>query len=270
MWPLIIATDDGGCLRNIWSERPGKLGRKPFCKACSKVDRAGENNAACAKATNSAGVADPMAPSADWWEGGKVGLAGGSSMCHSLVAGVRYPTRTVHSLYAMVTSDAVKETVQSASQNWPMDRSDDGVKAGTMCTCRAAGGRAGQSSSASCVDVMTVPLGVRMAMGWAVGRMLTTGAFTVQKCAVLPVSAMAVKSVRVSEGGPTAIGSIIEDNRAQVGVNDEFSILLSTGIDAAVGFPHPQLPALVRVAPWWPACMMILLPPIILVAVASS
>jgi hypothetical protein len=119
-----------------------------LCRACSKVDSAGENIAAWAKATNSAGVADPMAPSAEWL-GGKVGIVGGSSMCHNLVAGVRYPTRTVQSLYAMVTSDAVKDTVQPASQNWPMDSSDDGVKAGTMWTCRADGGRAGQSSSAS-------------------------------------------------------------------------------------------------------------------------
>jgi hypothetical protein len=34
-----------------------------------------------------------------------------------------------------------------------------------------------------------------------------TGTVIVQKCALLPVSAMAMDSVRVAEGGPTVLGS---------------------------------------------------------------
>jgi hypothetical protein len=64
-----------------------------------------------------------------------------------------------------------------------------------------------------------------MVMGWAVGRMLMTGALIVQKCAVLPVSAMAMESVIVVEGGPIVIVSIVDDTSAHVGVNDLFAIL---------------------------------------------
>jgi hypothetical protein len=38
---------------------------------------------------------------------------------------------------------------------------------------------------------MVVPFGVWMVIGLVVGRWFMTGAWTVQKCAVLPVSAMA-------------------------------------------------------------------------------
>ena len=40
---------------------PGKLVRNPLVSAASRVDKAGENREAWAKATSSAGVADPMA-----------------------------------------------------------------------------------------------------------------------------------------------------------------------------------------------------------------
>jgi hypothetical protein len=46
--------------------------------------------------------------------------------------------------------------------------------------------------------------------------MLMTGTVIVQKCALLPVSAMAMDSVRVAEGGPTVLGSIlIKDTSAR-------------------------------------------------------
>ena len=50
----MVAIDCGGLRCNAPSVSPGKLIRYPFCKATSKVESAGENNVACAKATNSA------------------------------------------------------------------------------------------------------------------------------------------------------------------------------------------------------------------------
>ena len=64
------------------------------------------------------------------------------------------------------------------------------------------------SSSATCVEYMTVPLGLAMPMGWEVGRLLRTVAVTVQKWAVLPLSAIATESEgEVGVGGPT--GSVL-------------------------------------------------------------
>ena len=58
MCPLTIATEVGGCLVNDLDVRPGKFGRKPQSSAWCSVERAGEKRVACAKATNSAGVAE--------------------------------------------------------------------------------------------------------------------------------------------------------------------------------------------------------------------
>jgi hypothetical protein len=55
-----------------------------------------------------------------------------------------------------------------------------------------AGGSWGRSNSASWVDCMRVPLGLRIVIGLVVGRLLTTLASAVQKVLVLPVSAMAI------------------------------------------------------------------------------
>jgi hypothetical protein len=50
----------------------------------------------------------------------------------------------------------------------------------------------GKSRSASWVEVITVPFGLRIVMGVRVGRLLVTGAVMVVKWAVLPVSAIAM------------------------------------------------------------------------------
>ena len=90
-----------------------------------------------------------------------------------------------------VTLVAVKATAQPASHNWPMEMREVDASSGTMWIWRAAGGSIGKSSSASCVDVMMVPLGLRMWIGWRERRLLMTGASMVPKWAVLPVSAIA-------------------------------------------------------------------------------
>lgn len=96
---------------------------------------------------------------------------------------------------------------------------------------------------------------------------MMTGALMVQKCAVLPESAMAVVECRIcGEGGPIAIGALMEDTRAQVGGDDEFAIVSSA--KAAKGFPLGQLPAGRRGREG--GAMMVVLPPMRLEAVAAS
>ena len=57
-YPLIVATDCGGCSRCNLAIRSRQLGRYPRSSAVVRVDKAGEKRAAWAKATNSAGVAE--------------------------------------------------------------------------------------------------------------------------------------------------------------------------------------------------------------------
>jgi hypothetical protein len=156
------------------------------------VERAGEKRAAWVKATTkSAGIADSIAACAVW-DGGVVGALVGRDRCHSLVVGSRCLVKRMLSAKAMVTCLVVNLTVQPASQNWPIDRREGHTSTGTMCTHRVARGSMGKSSSASCIEVITLPLGLRIMMGVSVVRWLMTGAVMVAKWAVLPVSAIAM------------------------------------------------------------------------------
>jgi hypothetical protein len=67
------------------------------------------------------------------------------------------------------------DIVQPASHNCPMERREWDAKSGTIWTFWAAGGRPGTSSSASWVECMMEPSGLRMLMGSSVGRWLMTG-----------------------------------------------------------------------------------------------
>ncbi len=87
---------------------------------------------------------------------------------------------------------AEKTTSQPASHNWLMDNNEWVRRAGTMWTWRAELGRLGMSSSASCVEYIINPLGLVIPIGVVVRRLLMTCASTVQKWAVLPLSAMAM------------------------------------------------------------------------------
>jgi hypothetical protein len=62
-----------------------------------------------------------------------------------------------------------------------MESKDTLLRAGTMWTRRAAKGRLGRSSSASCVEYITVPFGLVMPIGRRVMRLLTMCAETLQK-----------------------------------------------------------------------------------------
>lgn len=87
-----MATELGGYFCNALAVRPRKLGKNPQWSACLSVDNAGENNAAWAKATISAGVAECTAECA-----AIVGTVGTIDdwtklKCQSPVSGVRTPS----------------------------------------------------------------------------------------------------------------------------------------------------------------------------------
>ena len=158
--------------------------------------------------------------------------AGGRLRCQRRVSGVRCPVRTMVSAKETVTVEASKATWQPASHSCPMEISDLEASAGTMWTWRAAGGRPGTSSSASCVECMMEPLGFRIEIGSVVGRRWRTGKSTVQKCAVLPVSAMAGASEEKA-GGPSGAGA--EDEIREQVRFDDWSNLSAV---ASRGFPR--------------------------------
>ena len=127
---------------------PGIAGKNDLRKAVSNVDKAGENNAAWANATRSAGVAVPAAAlqylsmetlseltvvsvmackAASVWANGV-----DKSKCQSLDSGVRCPNMTSWSLNVTVAVVALKLTSQPTSHNCPIEMSGEAVSAGTM------------------------------------------------------------------------------------------------------------------------------------------
>ena len=56
-WPLMVASERGGCLRNVLTDKPGNGGRNPCCNALSKVELAGDQRLRWANATRSSGFA---------------------------------------------------------------------------------------------------------------------------------------------------------------------------------------------------------------------
>jgi hypothetical protein len=190
-----MATDLGGYFVRVAAVMPGKLGRNPRSSAFRRVERAGEKKVAWANATSSGGVADWTA--ATLWRkkggsesaGGSVEEASGDGVSEGLtmlmfqrpVEGVRTPSRMRSSFRVTMTDVPSKVTTHPASHNCPMESREAVLREGTMWTRRADGGRLGESSSASCVEYISVPLGSAMPMGWVAGRLFMTAAETVQK-----------------------------------------------------------------------------------------
>jgi|GWRWMinimDraft_5_1066013.scaffolds.fasta_scaffold10479_2 hypothetical protein len=67
-------------------------------------------------------------------------LVGLSSTCHSRVAGLRWPVKTVVPSKRIAAVSAVSIAVHPASHSWPMEMREFGLRWGTMCAARAAGG----------------------------------------------------------------------------------------------------------------------------------
>jgi hypothetical protein len=96
-WPLIIVAKRGGCFWRERMERPGNAGNKCFPRADHlRVDKAGENKVAWAKAMSWAGLADWLVVLACYVTVGGVGSQGvrgtgdvGKSTLHSFLTGER-------------------------------------------------------------------------------------------------------------------------------------------------------------------------------------
>ncbi len=105
-----MASDCGGYFWRASNVKPANSGRWPRWRASAKVDRAGLNRAAWAKAIRSGVEALPTAVLAC---AVGVGLMFSS---HNLEEGVRCPCMTMPSLRLMVTMSAVKTTFHLATK----------------------------------------------------------------------------------------------------------------------------------------------------------
>jgi hypothetical protein len=161
-----------------------------------RVETAGEPNAAWPNATNSAGVAKSCAALAKAvvvWLAGNV-LCGRWSWVERGVfqifeIGERYPLRIVVPSKVIVTSLCVKDAVQPASHNKPIE-SKYSVIAGNVCAVREARGILGILNLLMWVDQMVLPLGMVTGFGWTAGRMLPRLAVSAKKWSLAPVSAI--------------------------------------------------------------------------------
>ena len=155
---------------------------------------------------------------------------------------------------------ASKWTVHSLSHNCPTDNNVSLWMSGRIWTCLALLGSVGMSSSASWVDNMMSPLGLRTAMGCCVGRLLIVGAWWLAKLCVLPVSAMACCMLG-ADGMSFVGGPSVEQNSV---VNFLLGNNLSIELCRLLGFHLSQFPICNR-----RPVIMRLLPPFMLLAVAS-
>ena len=114
---------------------------------------------------------------------------------------------------------------------------------------------------------MIVPFGLAIPMGFVVGRLLMILAVTVQKCAVLPLSAMARESGGISSwGGPT---KTVERHKADSSLETLGRMVVAVTVTGVVGSPRRQFGDGAGRRRGRPD-EMVLLPPFILNAVASS
>ena len=156
MCPLTVAIEFGGCLFNVMGVKPGKLLMYLRLRAIRNVETTGENNAACANATLSAGVADGV--EMVFAECRCSGLS--VSMFHRLfVLTLRWPLRIASPMNMMVHLWARKRTSHPASQSLPMESRDVLPRDGKRWAWVAVWGRLGMSRWHVCVDSMSVSSG---------------------------------------------------------------------------------------------------------------
>ena len=114
MWPLAVATALGGCKESELRVRPGTPVMYFRFNAFRRVDNTGENKAAWAKVTRSAGEAEVVvAMWADWLFGW--------SVQRLLCVGFRVPVRMMFPLWVIVQAVAWKVASHPASQSMPME-----------------------------------------------------------------------------------------------------------------------------------------------------
>ena len=132
-------------------------------------------------------------------------------MIHNRDRAVRVPWRIILLFNFMNTSLDENRTSQPASQNWPMDSRGLECSSGTMCPVFASVGKSGRNISAVCVDIIVVPLGLEMEMGFVATRILLTGVPKGKKWDVQPVSPMEAKVVLPLLGGVVGGSIILKD-----------------------------------------------------------
>jgi hypothetical protein len=228
----MVATDDGGCCRRVLVERPGKSVMKFRARAARRVERVGENSAACAQATSSGVLVWWFTASAVWgcavWDTVR-------GTVHRRVCWSRLPVRTVMSSCVTVMSSAVNVAVQPTSHNCPMLRSECGWSLGNTWAVVASWGSAGRLISAMPVERIVLPSGRDTVMGGSPVAVLGMGhAAAVRKWPVLPVSAMAVEQ-RVTGEGEIVGGPVIA--RQEV---DRMFVLRSVLVLCITGSPRRQ------------------------------
>ncbi len=229
MWPLMVAAEMGGCLCSHWSVSPANSGRCPHLSASASMDAAGLKSAVWANATKVAGLAVLMAACA------VCGVLFWRSNSHRPTPGFHCPCSIMLPCWCwMMMSWAVNATSHPALHSWPMESSGCIARCGTMWPCRAARGRAGRLSSASCIDFRRAPDGVWMVIGCMVGHTLHMGVSMVKKCAVHLVSAMARNGVLVRVGGPV----LVTVPTGEVVFLTCGTSLVFCGVFS--GFPHPH------------------------------
>ena len=108
-------------------------------------------------------------------------------------------------LYETLICSLLTFAVQPASHNCPIDMRECVLSSGTMCANVAAAGNSGMSRCPSCVDVIVLPSGIVMRMGFVAICMLVKCVSGVHKCVVHPVSSI----ILVSVGGPMVMDELL-------------------------------------------------------------
>ena len=177
---MVVASEWGGYFLRVSLDSPTKGGRKPFLRAMSNVERAGENSEAWAKATKLAGVASLwlMALAGMALASADMALAGsGNWVVQRLeVSGSRVPEITISFWYAMSNVVGVMSAVHPASLSWGMEMRLVVPISENTCTSLASGGRLGMGSSAVWVECMNSWLANWTGTGLVAGCTLTRDA----------------------------------------------------------------------------------------------
>ena len=98
-------------------------------------------------------------------------------------------------------------TLHPASQNFLVEISDACASPGTMWASVISSGNQGMSRLHVWVDLMVLPLGSVMVIGFVAIALLVTGAFSTRKCPVAPESEMACLTDRVTRAGSNMVAA---------------------------------------------------------------
>ena len=98
-------------------------------------------------------------------------------------------------------------TLHPASQNFLVEMSDACASPGTMWASVILSGNHGMSRLHVWVDLIVLPLGSVMVIGFAAIFLLVTGAFSTRKCPVAPESEMACSTDLATRAGSKIVAA---------------------------------------------------------------